>query len=266
MPSRTPVPDGRIESILADNVVRRDNGTGTSLSSALHEAFSDNPELKAARAQLSATAEDIVQARSALFPKIDANVATDTTRNFGDLSRRYSSVVASIDASQNLFDGFQASSNTSAAKARTSAVQQTLKSLEQEILLRAATAYMNVLRDRKVLVLRKRNLAYLDEQVRSAQTRFSIGESTITDVAQASSQQALAAALLNSAIADVSSSEAVYVQVIGTAPGALRAASIPKKLLPASAAAALSIAEIEHPLIMARRYSADAAEIHGQVG
>ena len=246
-------------SILADSSRQSANVAGTSLQVALQMAYANNPELNAARAQLQAAGEEVVQARSAMLPQVSANFGSDVTRSFGSSSGRYSSVVASIDASQSLFDGFQAINNTAAAKARTAAARQALKSLEQDILLRAATAYVNVLRDRMVLELRQRNLTFLNEQVRSTRTRLDIGEATITDMAQADSQQALAAALLNSAQADVASSEATYVQIIGVQPGKLGAAAIPVKLLPASEPAALSIAERENPLIAAKRYAAAAA-------
>ena len=194
-----------------------------------------------------------------MLPQVSANLESDVTRSFSSSSGRYSSVVASIDATQSLFDGFQATSNTAAAKARSLAARQALKSLEQDILLRAATAYMNVLRDRMVLELRRRNLTFLNEQVRSTRTRLDIGEATITDMAQADLQQALAAALLNSAQADVASSEATYVQIIGAPPGKLGPATIPAKRLPVSEPAAQSIAERENPVIAAKRYAAAAA-------
>ena len=56
---------------------------------------------------------------------------------------------------------------------------------EQTVLLNAATAYMNLLRDTAILDLQRRNVEVLQEQLRQTRDRFNVGEVTRTDVAQA---------------------------------------------------------------------------------
>ena len=58
------------------------------------------------------------------------------------------------------------------------------------MLLNAATAYMNLLRDSAILDLQRRNVEVLQEQLRQTRDRFNVGEVTRTDVAQAESQLA----------------------------------------------------------------------------
>ena len=58
------------------------------------------------------------------------------------------------------------------------------------MLLNAATAYMNVLRDGAILDLQRRNVEVLQEQLRQTRDRFNVGEVTRTDVAQAESRLA----------------------------------------------------------------------------
>ena len=68
------------------------------------------------------------------------------------------------------------------------AARATLRVTEQTVLLNAATAYMNLLRDSAILDLQRRNVEVLQEQLRQTRDRFNVGEVTRTDVAQAESQ------------------------------------------------------------------------------
>ena len=65
------------------------------------------------------------------------------------------------------------------------AARETLRITEQQVLLNAATAYMNLLRDGAILDLQRRNVEVLQEQLRQTRDRFNVGEVTRTDVAQA---------------------------------------------------------------------------------
>ncbi len=67
-----------------------------------------------------------------------------------------------------------------------------MRNTELNVLLGAATAYMNVLRDTAILELDKNNIVVLEEQLRQTRDRFNVGEVTRTDVAQAESQLASA--------------------------------------------------------------------------
>ncbi len=95
--------------------------------------------------------------------------------------------------------------------------------------------------------------------MRAARARFDVGEGTRTDVAQAESQQALATALLNSALSAVAQSEAAYFDDIGDAPNNLAPANAPSGLLPRSVATAYSMSQRQHPAILATLASVDAA-------
>src|SRR4029077_20093436 len=74
---------------------------------------------------------------------------------------------------QTLFNGFQTSNRTRAAEAQVLAARATLRVTEQQVLLNAVTAYMNLLRDTAILDLQRRNVEVLQEQLR--QTRDQIG-------------------------------------------------------------------------------------------
>ncbi len=161
--------------------------------------------------------------------------------------------------SRRIFDGFQTKNNVLAAEAQSEASFEALRNTEQNTLFDAASAYMDVIRDRQIAVLTEQNLEFLNEQVRAARSRLEVGEGTRTDVAQAEASQSAAVADLSSARAQVISSEAQYRQVIGDDPGKLKPASPLMKLLPKSVNAAFAIGETQHPAILANLHLVDAA-------
>ncbi|MCE7027834.1 TolC family outer membrane protein [Jiella avicenniae] len=236
------------------------------LSGALAKAYSNNQDLNAARAQLRATDETVPQAKAGLRPRVSGVGtlgATTSKTTFGDNLPRQRNTTYSwstgIQINQTIFDGFQTPNNIRSAKAQVKASQYNLSNTTQNTLLSAVTDYMNVIRDRKIADLRRQNLNFLSEQVRAARARFDVGEGTRTDVAQAESQQALATALLNSALSAVAQSEASYFQDIGDAPQNLAPANAPSRLLPRSVAAAYTLSQRQHPAILATLSSVDAA-------
>ena len=110
-------------------------------------------------------------------------------------------------------NGFGTASRTRQAEQLVSAARETLRLTEQTVLLNAATAYMNLIRDAAILQLQRSNVEVLQEQLRQTRDRFTAGEVTRTDVAQAESRLASARATMLSA--DPPCSKSTYRQVIG---------------------------------------------------
>ena len=99
------------------------------------------------------------------------------------------------------------------------AARETLRVTEQTVLLNAATAYMNLLRDTAILDLQKRNVEVLQEQLRQTRDRFNVGEVTRTDVAQSESRLAAGRSQVLTAQSNYASSAATYRQVDRHQPG-----------------------------------------------
>ncbi len=234
-----------------------------SLRAALSSAYSSNPEISSERARLKATDEGVSKARAGWRPKVIVNGSATlgvkkTTPMPGD-SRNYDSESISITLSQPIFDGFKTGARVRGAKAAVRAGQQNLLAVEQKVLLDAATAYMNVVRDREIVRLRKRNITVLREQLEAVRSRFSVGEVTRTDVSQARAALAQARAAHAQARAALAASRASYEKAVGQRPGRL---VFPRRLprLPRSLAAALKRAERLNPQILAAAWARAAAE------
>ncbi len=116
---------------------------------------------------------------------------------------------------------------------------------------------MNVIRDRRILALRRRNVTVLQEQLRSSQERFNVGEITRTDVAQSRARLSLSQSTVAEAKSNLASSIATYTRVVGHAPGSLKYPKLPK--LPRNLESANALAERINPNILAAAFVAEAA-------
>ncbi|KRB22510.1 TolC family outer membrane protein [Mesorhizobium loti] len=230
------------------------------ITGALAKAYQYNSSLNASRAGVRVTDEGVAIAKSGWRPTIagsaDANYVN--TRASGANSKTSSASVG-ITINQTLFDGFQTRNNVAAAESQVKASVESLRNTEENTLFSAATAYMDVIRDRQIAVLTEQNLQFLTEQARAARSRFEVGEGTRTDVAQADASRASAVASLSAARAQALASAATYHQVVGDEPGKLKPASPLGKLLPASLNSAIAIGSAEHPAILATQHLVDAA-------
>ena len=230
------------------------------ITGALAKAYQYNSQLNAARAGVRVTDEGVAIAKSGWRPTITGTGTIDYTNSHAvGTTRRITTGSFGVQINQTLFDGFQTRNNVAAAESQVKASVESLRNTEENILFNAASAYMDVIRDRQIAVLTEQNLQFLTEQARAARSRFEVGEGTRTDVAQADASRATAVAQLSAARATALASAATYHQIVGDEPGKLKAASPLGKLLPGSLDSALSVASAEHPAILATQHLVDAA-------
>jgi TolC family type I secretion outer membrane protein len=238
------------------------------LTDALALAYETNPTLSAERARLRGQDESFVQARSQALPSLTANLqagTSDTSRSgdpdFGNLlpsSSVVDSVGYSLSATQNLFRGGRTGAAMDQALANILAARAQLLSTEQNVLLAAVTAFMDVRRDEAILAIRANNVAVLERQLDASRDRFEVGEITRTDVSQAEARLAGARSEYAAAQAALATSRATYEQVIGQAPGTLEPEP-PLPPLPADLEEAFALAMDANPDVMAASFAEEAA-------
>ena len=226
------------------------------LPAALARAYAANPDLQANRAALRAIDEEVAIARGGYRPTLSADGTTSWT-DVGDDEVARGAVALQLD--QPLFDGFRTRAALGSAGARVEAGRGTLAETEQGVLLAAATAYVDVLRDREIVGVREQNLDFLEQQVRSAEARLRIGDGTRTAVSQAEARRAQADAQIALARAELGASVARYRRVTGADPEALVEPELPEALLPGSLAEARERALAAHPRVRAAEEAARAA-------
>lgn len=237
------------------------------LAEALASAYSGNPTIRAERARQRATDEATPQALSGWRPTVEAGasagIADTKTKPIPGNTRTTNPADISITLTQPIFRGFKTVKGVKQAEATVEAGRQNLLAVEQQTLFDTVTAYMNVIRDRRVLQLRQRNVKTLQEQLRSTQERFNVGEVTKTDVSQAQAQLALSQSAVAAAKSNLAASIANYDRLVGHAPGTLKYPRLPK--LPKSLQSATALAEKINPNILSAAFVAEAARYNVDV-
>jgi outer membrane protein len=242
---------------------------------ALVLAYQNNPSLSAQRAALRATDENVPQALSGYRPKL--SVTASGGFNYFDqvnktVNQQHQAIYSSLGsdlptrqfgatATQTLYNGFQTANRTRQAESGVAGARETLRLTEQQVLLDAATAYMNLIRDQAILDLNRRNVEVLTEQLKQTRDRFNVGEVTRTDVAQAESRLAAGRSQLLQAQSNYITSQANYRRVIGVNPGRLAPATSVDRLFPATLPQAITQGETQSPSVLAAMYGVDVAEL-----
>jgi outer membrane protein len=258
------------------------------LKEALAAAYLFNPALKSARAELRSTDNGVSLAFSGYRPTVTATFQDGfqdlrtrfirTTPGFlgvcpvpvafdGTCPSNNAAAVplsslsntangtsnprsAQIAIQQNIFDGFRTYNNIKGSEALVEAGREDLRASEINVLLNAATFYMNVVRDQAIVNLRQNNVRVLAEQLRATEDRFKVGEVTRTDVAQAQSGLAQSQADLSIAQGTLYGDQASFAQFIGHPPGTLKDPGPPTRLLPKTLQGAIDITQAENPGIL----------------
>jgi TolC family type I secretion outer membrane protein len=193
------------------------------LVEALADAYTTNPTLDASRAELRAVNEGVPQALANWRPEVFLTGSAGKARV--DIENNGTETLTPLEATASVIQPLYRGGRTVAATARAEqdvlAQRAALDSVEQSVLLRAATAYMNVWAAQSVVAFTENNERVIERQLEATRDRFTVGEVTRTDVAQAETRLATAAAERIAAEGALRSRRAVYEEVIGTVPGVL---------------------------------------------
>jgi len=233
------------------------------LAEALASAYANNPTLNAGRASLRATDEGVPAALSGYRPTVTGSASAGVAHS-SSLGTSYPRSV-SLTIEQPIFAGHRTENAVKIAETAVLAGREVLRGTEQDTLLDAVTAFMNLVQAQAVLNLRNQNVEFLREQVRAARDRLDVGEGTRTDVAQTNSALAAGQSASAAAAAALNAAIAVYQQVIGHMPTSLGRADGVDRILPKSLDAALATAMSGHPLILAASYNVDIAAFNLKV-
>ena len=199
------------------------------LMAVYRDAVAYDAQFASARAALDAGREKLPQGRSGLLPTIGLN--GNSTWNDNDTTRRLNGAVASntqynsngwtVQLTQPLFrwQNWVAYSQAELAVAQAEAQFGLAK---QELIVRAAQAYFDVLLAQDALATAQTQKAAIAEQLESAKRNFEVGTATITDSHEAQSRHDLASAQEIAAANDLTVKQHVLRAVIGKEPESLK--------------------------------------------
>ena len=238
------------------------------MKAAILRAFDGNPALNAQRAGLRAAREKLPQARAGFFPKISAiaDIGYDKESgryaNFGNVTRsQYESTPKGyrLQITQTLFDGWRTANSVRQSGHAIDGTTEALRALEQQTIVDAAAAYLNVLRDSQLQDVYRDNAMFVGEQARIVNGRHAFGDATRTDLALAQARLAVARSRQLAAAAGLAGSKAIFRQTTGAEAADLAAAAPVDSLIAMGLEQALQLAGAQHPGIKAARSAADAA-------
>lgn len=191
------------------------------LQEALKSAYESNPTLEGERAALRATDENIAIAKSGFRPTMSVNGQyRDVHANNNVVVDAQDGYTRSLSANlvQPVFSGFKTVNSVKSADSYIRAAQNNLYNVEQSVLLEAATAYLDVMRDEAIVKLRENNEKLLKKRMDETNQRYNVGELTRTDVSQAKARYSAAKSERIASEGNLLASKALYNQIIGQNP------------------------------------------------
>jgi outer membrane protein len=195
---------------------------GDDLATLFREALANNAQFNSAQAQYDAVKERVPQGIAALLPAITASANTTWNHNNSNTLglQDYNSHGWLVTLTQPLWHVQNGVALDQAYSGRDQA-KALVELARQDLAIRTAQAYFDVLYARDALnTFRAQRAADLQQQ-EQAQRSYDIGTATITDVRDAKARYDLVSAQEISAVNDVASKTNVLRQIIGRDPGPL---------------------------------------------
>ncbi len=170
-----------------------------SLEEELATLLRDHPNIRAASKTVEAQRQEVKRLMSEFLPRVTASsdvtyehINSPAERNAGDgqggKPSSRTAQHASITMTQNLFNGFQTTSQVRTARLNKELAQLTLEGTRQSTVFEGITAYINVLRQLRLIELARENEATIQEQLNLEDERVQRGSGVAVDVLQAKSR------------------------------------------------------------------------------
>lgn len=246
-------------------VVAAPEGRAETLTDALIAAYNTSNLLDQNRAVLRAADEDVAVAVSSLRPVVSYTLQggwqrADITTPLGPTVSEGLSASLSLSAEMTLLDFGRRQIGIDIARESVLATRQALIDVEQNVLLAAVSAYVDVRLAQEVVALRQSNVRLITQELRAARDRFDVGEITRTDVSIAEARLAASRAALAAAEGQLKIAREAYKAATGAYPHGL--AALPKApALPRTLEEAQAVARATHPLLRQAQHQVTIADL-----
>ena len=233
--------------------------SGIALSEELFQSlistYINNKELNSQREKAKAVDESLIQSYSILKPSVTGSFSQSDYLNEGQKDGTGSSIAdsnlqtkkKSIKVEQKILQGIP---SILASKTDVKISRNELKSVEQNVLLKAVVAYTSVLAAKKRLNITRDNLNLADKQVELDKSRYERGAIKLSDLAQSESSLADAKAKFIRAENNLAVSEKDYENIIGYLPKNLKTINNLNLSLPKSLKETLDLASTNNPELL----------------
>ncbi len=248
------------------------SASAETLADALSSAYKGSHLIEQNQAVLRAADEGVAQAVGALRPVLEyaaqANLQRSKSGSFltpgtasGDVSQTQS---FQLSASMMIYDFGRGQLGVELARENVMATRQSLTSVEQDVLLDAVSAYVDVRLQTETLALRQSNTRLIAKELRAAKDRFDVGEATRTDVALAEARLAAAQAGEQGAQGALDLAKERFKATVGHYPENL--SGLPQApRLPSSEEDARAVALQKHPAILQLQHQVKIADLQVEI-
>ena len=238
--------------------------TVTSLTQSLTTAVKQSPRLVIEEIKVQEAEEQLEQVRAQGRFKLNLEGLVGAGQNettFRVIDRTDSDFrvrrSANLNLSLPLYQGGRINAAKDVAKVDIKTAKANYKAVQNAVSEQAGIAHLNVLRDRDLVEVYKRNVALLQSQKTTVQSLLRAGESTVTDEALVDARLASIQVRLKQAQSDLSASESRYKKLTGyVAPSLL---PVQKVNLPHSLQDAKEAALSNNAQLHARQFQSEAA-------
>lgn len=225
------------------------------------------PVYRAAQHERDAGAENRALGRAGLLPQINASASRSKINGDQELDGRpdsdldYDSQNLAVQLRQPLFDR-QKMAEYRQGKHRAEYSEAVFDAKTQNVAVRLASRYFDVLLTRETIDLADAKLKAFEQQVAAAKRRFDLGDGTITDVDQATARRDLALAEQIEARDNLAVALRLLQEMLGEMPtqvATLRSDFPTPGLHPDNLQDWLNKARANNPALRARRYNQEVA-------
>ncbi|MBI9090828.1 MAG: TolC family outer membrane protein [Desulfobacterium sp.] len=232
----------------------------TPLEQSIEKALDYSPQLQALRHNHGAIQFDLKQSKAGYLPSVDLLLGYGLEQHSDKVSRQTRADPANTDwdplgeatlsLTQKVYDGGETRQQVSIQKAILASAGFDIQDATQAIALNAIHAHLEVYRQRELVALAEKNLTVHQDIFHSLSEMEKAGAGNIADVTHTQARMARAQSNLFISKADLTRAMVHYTRVVGTKPGELAVAEVPKKM-PTSLAEALEWTEQRNPEILA---------------
>jgi outer membrane protein, adhesin transport system len=224
-----------------------------------------NPNIQSSAHNVDAAKALRRQAFSGFLPSIDLVLArgleesdNTTTRATNLVNERFDRYERSLTLNQMIYDGFGTSNFVKQQDAVLNATTARLATTRENTTLRAAQAYLEVLKRDQLVILSRENLRQHEETLAKIEERFESGVGTKVDVVQTKGRQAQSKSALLLSEKDAQNGQAAFYQVVGESPVNLVLPSRPTTL-PDTLEASVQLAFKKNPQVTAAKADLEAS-------
>jgi len=194
------------------------------LKQTLESAYNNSNELKIQRALIRKTNEEVASGVASKRAKVSLNPSVSTGYSFSSSCLGFcNSSTANINlmAEASVLDSGRANLRISKAKAGVELQRLSFRLIEQDVLLEALKAFVDLRRSMEFLALERNSVTILEKEVQAAQDRFAVGEITKTDISFAEARLEAAKGKLSNQEGLLKIAEEQYLIAVGEKPNNL---------------------------------------------